>query len=98
MGQRWINYYTYNQEGRKLEHAYPSAIDMSGTPFDEVAQDLNVQLKTNDGLIDVMTYYDVASGTPGQLDETMVKQGSNGTPIKLTKMEYVSRTMGSGAS
>lgn len=95
----WITYYKYNSDGRLEETVNPSAIDMSGTPYNDSNDDLNVQIKSSAGLINVNTYVTATGSTDatGFLETQGVKQGSSGTAITVDKTEYTHRTIGSGA-
>ncbi|WP_146561198.1 RHS repeat domain-containing protein [Posidoniimonas corsicana] len=98
---RWIHYSEFSeQNGRVTLRAQPSAIDMSGAPYDEGFADLDVQLNESSGLINVTTYYDVntpgAGGAPGYAQFQQVKHGSAGSAINQSKLEYGGRTINSG--
>ena len=92
-GDRWITYKKFNSRGRVIEKVHPSAIDLSGTAYDESAVDLNVQIKSNEGLIELTTW----NTNSHKREYTKVKEGANGTPINLTKSVYVDFTTGSGS-
>ena len=56
-GDRWITYRKFNSQGKVLEKITPSAIDLAGSSYDDTALDLNVQIKPNKGLIELMTWH-----------------------------------------
>ncbi|NND96739.1 MAG: hypothetical protein HKN47_05350, partial [Pirellulaceae bacterium] len=100
---RWIHHFVYNDNGRRIETRPPSAIDMSGTPYDDSYDDLNVQVKANDGLIELTTYYTTTTatettggGVEDRVEQTRVQEGASGPPIDLTKTEYYIKQDGSG--
>jgi YD repeat-containing protein len=93
---RWIRYARFNDDGRVTERFSPSAIDMSGTPYNDSSATLNVQVNSSSGLVRATTYYGSGATAPGYPEYHQVKQGSNSTPIKLQKVEYEARTVGSG--
>ena len=106
---RWIEYYQYDDTiDEETLHAMPSAIDMSGTPYDPTQANLNVQLNAESGLLQITTYY--PSGTPdpildggtgsgsgavpGYVEYQQVQQGSGGTAINLSLQQYTTNTAG----
>lgn len=95
---RWIRYTHFNADARVDEQANPSAIDMSGTPYNDSFADLNVQLNASKGLIRITTYYGSTDTAPGYLNEKKVQQGSSGTAINLNKKEYNKRTVNGGTA
>ena len=61
----WITYRKYNADYRLAEQVHPSAIDMSGTPYNDSFDNLDCQIETGAGRIDVFTYYTTTNGTTG---------------------------------
>jgi len=92
--KRYIEYFKYNNDGRLIQHANPSAINLTGTPYNETSADLNVQLNASLGLIQLTTYYGPTATAPGYPELLQVKKGSSGTPINLSKTEYEKKTVG----
>ena len=107
-GDRWILYTRYNNDGRTIERAQPSAIDMNaaGGPYNPAFDNLDVQLNPDSGLIELTSYYadndpDPAAA-PGRPKLQQVKKGSAGTVangglVTTSKNEYELHTVGSGA-
>ena len=106
---RWINYVRFEDNvaspgnhskavGRVTHRYSPSAIDMTGTPYNDSNPTLGVQLNSSKGLVQVTTYYADNQTAPGYLEYQQVRQGTAGSPIKLRKVEYESHTVGSGAN
>jgi RHS repeat-associated protein len=89
----WITYIQYNHRGRVVEETMPSAIDMSGTAYDDAYDNLAVQREDHAGLIRLTTYYENndGGGAPGRVEYTKVKNGVEEPPVNLTKTEYVER-------
>jgi hypothetical protein len=104
---QWITYTKYDDDARVIERVQPSAIDMSGTPYNEAFDNLDVQIKTSNGLINVTTYYAKGdpdpAAAPGYPKLQQVKKGSGGTTgngglVTLSKTEYETHSIGSGAT
>jgi len=89
----WITYRKYNADYRLVQLVHPSAIDMESDPYyDPDEKDLDVKIKTDDGLIDIFTY-----NTHGYLELEGVQKGSaTDNAIDARKTEYDSETIGSG--
>lgn len=105
--KRWIDFYQYDNEGREVLHAQPSAINMSASMvYAQSSAGLNVQLRSSDGLIHLKTYYGssdpITSGgtgtgtgaAQGYQEYEQITRGSSGTPIKLRRLQYTSNTAG----
>jgi hypothetical protein len=88
---RWIEHQKFDSEGRVIQHAHPSAVTGT-TQF----ANLNVTLRTADGLIDVIDYYTTTGGVAakGYVQHEKIKRGSGGTEIKRRTFEYTSRSSG----
>ncbi|PHS02287.1 MAG: hypothetical protein COA78_21630 [Blastopirellula sp.] len=90
----WINYYLFDSNGRKIQHAHPAAI----ASYDDTQADLNVTLNASSGLIDVTDYYSTTTATastPGGVEGypqyRKVKEGTSGTEIKQAEITYFKR-------
>lgn len=92
----WYDYYHFDSRGRMDQHAKSSAV----ASFSDSLPGL-VTLKTTDGLLFVTEYYaDNATGTgeaPGYTKYQKRQQGSNGTPVIMTEMQYEKRTASDGS-
>lgn len=99
-GPQWIRYTQFNADGKIQLVAEPSAINISGTPYNQSVADLAVDLKDYDGLLNLITYYDTvtpgADGAPGYENERQVQHGELGAIVTTRKLEYTSRSVGSG--
>lgn len=98
--RQWCTYYEYDELGRLILQAEASAV----TGFDENRPDLvgkqpnstYVYLRNTDGLIRMTTYYasttatsTIAGGVKGWLEYKKIKQGIQGTEIKLSRVTYI---------
>ncbi len=101
---RWIHFTQYDPDTSYVTSQYsPSAINMSGTPYDDSAANLNVQINGSSGLINVTTYYSDTDTAPNYPKEQQVQHGSGGTVangglITINKLEYEAHSVGSGAT
>jgi RHS repeat-associated protein len=88
----WIEYRRYDGAGRLIEKANPSAVE----GYDESAADLNVTLQSNQGLIELTSYYSTTGGgaAKGYQESTSLKQGASGTPVLQSRTEYTSQSAG----
>ncbi len=89
---RWIEYRRYDEEGRRIERANPSAV----TGYDDSQADLGVALRSDDGLIQVRDYYTSSGGgaAKGRLRFRKIKRGSTGQEIKRAAFEYATHSAG----
>ena len=89
---RWIEYRRYDQEGRRIERANPSA----ATGYDDSQADLGVTLRSDAGLIQVREYYAGTGGgaAKGRLQFRKIKRGSAGQEIKRAAFEYATHSAG----
>jgi RHS repeat-associated protein len=92
--QQWDTYYQYDNAGRLIKEASPSAV--SG--YDDGQPSLNVSLNANSGLITNTDYYSsttatmtTAGGVAGYFKDTTIQQGRNGTPILQSSQQYLAR-------
>ena len=69
---------------------------MSGTPYNPNVDDLDVQLKTNDGLINITTYYSSTGDFRGFIEYEKVQKGTSTTAVNLSKMEYEAEKITTG--
>ena len=92
-GRRWIHAYKFNNQGRKIEKIYPSAIDLS-FELDETQPNLGLRVKPNEGLIEVTEWNEILQ----RVRSTAVKQGDMGTPVLQSELEYETRIVGTGTS
>jgi RHS repeat-associated protein len=86
-GDEWCEYEKFDDEGRVILRASPSAV----ASWDEDSS-LLVTLKSDAGFIRSFTYNADEETAPGYLAGEFVQQGSGGTPIAVTGYEYSSRT------
>jgi RHS repeat-associated protein len=105
--RQWCTYYEYDDDGRKILRAEPSAV--SG--YDENLSDLvgkqsggsYIYLKNEEGLIHLTTWYgtttatsSTAGGAEGYRESTSIKQGVQGTEIKTGLYTYFASDNTSG--
>jgi hypothetical protein len=64
-------------------------------PPDE-SNDLDVNVHTSAGRIDVTDWYSTTGSGAGRLESRAVKEGSSGTAVLLHKWVYTSHTAGTG--
>lgn len=97
---QWIIYNKFDSDGRLIERCSPEAIDMSGTPYNDSNLDLNVQVNSGSGRIDVIDWYSTtgSGAADGRRESCSIKEGSSGSLILVNKREYTSQTIGSGSS
>ncbi|MBS0206921.1 MAG: RHS repeat-associated core domain-containing protein [Planctomycetes bacterium] len=91
----WINAFNYDDQGRLLWQATPSAV----IGYDDAHSDLAINLRDHDGLISLTEYY-TASGSgaaEGYVASRKIQQGASGDPITLATVEYLAQTVGSTA-
>lgn len=96
--QSWATFYQYDDQGRLLLEANPSAI----TGYDENAPDLLVNqagnyeyLRDNEGLLTRYAYFaettageTTPGGVAGYLEEVTIQQGELGTPVPQKSLQY----------
>ena len=89
--QRWCHYYRYDEVGRTVLEALPSAVES----YDDTLPEL-VTLKENSGLLRLQAYYGRGEegGAPGRLHFQAVQKGSAGTAVKVKEWRYEARTIG----
>ncbi len=89
---KWIETRQYDSAGRLIERATPAAV----VSYDDTAADLDITLRTSDGLIHVTDHYTTtgSGAAAGYVQHEKIKKGSSGTPIKLRSYEYTSQTAG----
>jgi hypothetical protein len=101
--QSWISYYRYNDSGRLVLEASPSAvIGYDDSYSDLLHDDGDYEYLSNDsGLITVYDYYTSTTATEttagsvaGYQQSLSVQQGEEGTPILQSETEYFSRSCG----
>src|SRR5207249_44833 len=89
-GKKWYEYYQYDGSGRVTLQAFSSAI----ASVSEASPGL-VTLNTTSGLIRIFNYYTTTNlavgAVAGMLQYEKVKQGSNGTEIKVRELWYTSQ-------
>ncbi|WP_222435500.1 RHS repeat domain-containing protein [Allorhodopirellula solitaria] len=92
---QWLTADKYNDAGRLIETALPSSV----VSYDPDEADLGITLRSNEGLIKLRSYYSTTGGgaAAGYLKSTSLKQGSGGTPVIQSELEYTERT-GGGAT
>jgi RHS repeat-associated protein len=102
--QQWDTFYEYDNAGRPILKANPSAV----TGYDESDPDLlnNVNghyqyLQDNQGEIDLTDYYTTTTatettpgGAAGYVQDTKIEQGQLGTPILQTSTQYYAHSGG----
>jgi len=101
-GRDWITFNKYDNQGRRIETAQPSAV----TGYDETAPDLLHEqngsyqhLADSTGEIDLRDYYasttatgSTPGGVSGYLADDKVQVGQLGTPILLDSTQYLARS------
>lgn len=92
---QWIYYTKFDSDGRMIEQYTPAAIDMSGTPYDDSSDDLDVQINSSTGRINTTNWYSTtgSGAAAGYLESRGVKEGSSGTEILISKVEYGSQSV-----
>ncbi|GAA5142419.1 hypothetical protein GCM10023213_28340 [Prosthecobacter algae] len=94
--KQWCNYFHYNDEGRLDLRAWPSAVAGVVEP-DEENPNLVVNLKSNQGLIKIKTYYGMTNPTngavAGYLESEGVQKGEDGVYVMTRKVTYVTHTV-----
>jgi hypothetical protein len=104
-GAAWATYYRYDDSGRLIFQANPSALAAySASGYEQYLDLVNFgqtpsNINTDSGVIQITDY---ASGTTatatsagsvaGYLEDREVQQGSEGTPVVLEAMTYYART------
>jgi len=90
--QYWRDYYSYDGDGRLIQHANPSAV----IGYDDTAPGLDVDLRSDAGLIRVYSYYstDTAPAAFGYLEYEAIKEGTGGDEVLLRTYEYGSHSNG----
>ncbi len=95
--RRWYEYSEYSPDFRRVLFAHPSAVDSVTEPPGGIGN-LDVDLKEEEGLIELFDYYTTTNaGTgaaKGKLHTKSVQKGSNGTATLLLKRKYATRTVG----
>lgn len=95
----WHEYHKFDADGHEIVMAEPSAI----SSYNDSSADLNVALKTSEGLIHLTEYYPPASssssssdtgGPAGYKKAEKLQEGSNGTPILQKSWTYTSHSAG----
>ncbi len=88
----WCDYYSYNSDGRLVQHAEPSAV----ASYDDTQANLGVTLNSTSGLIHVYNYYttNTSPAALGYLHYEAVMNGTSNPEIKLRELEYGSATAG----
>lgn len=86
----WIDAYHYNDEGKLLWQASPSAV----IGYDDTHPNLAISLRSDAGLISLTEYYTTSGSgaAAGYVSANKIRQGSSGTPITLATYEYSSQT------
>lgn len=89
----WINAFHYDDHGRLLWHASPSAV----LGYDDSHPDLAIDLRSHDGLISVTDYYTTSGSgaAEGYVAARKIQQGASGDPVTLATLEYMAQTVGS---
>ncbi|ADG66878.1 AmoP [Planctopirus limnophila DSM 3776] len=88
----WITAYHYDTDHRVLWEASPSAV----LAYDDTAADLDIELKTDEGLISTTSYYTTtgSGAAAGFVSGKALQQGTAGDPVPQLSYEYTSRTAG----
>jgi len=95
-GEHWIDYHEYDEDNnREVLHAHPSAV----IGYDDEEADLDVQLRTNSGLLSRTEYYDETEATPTEpggvknyVKRRLVQEGIEGTAIPQSERKYFVRS------
>lgn len=95
-GQHWIDYHQYDEDNnREIRHAHPSAV----IGYDDEEADLDVQLRTNAGLLSLTEYYDETEATstePGgvknYVKRRLIQEGTAGDLVPQSERTYFARS------
>lgn len=90
--QRWISASHYDADAHIVWFANPSAV----IGYDDSSPTLDIELRSNDGLIEVTDYYATtgSGAAKGYVSVRKLKKGSSGTPVLQESREYTSQTAG----
>ena len=68
---------------------------MSGTPYNDTSDDLDVQINSSTGRINITNWYSTtgSGAAEGRLESNAIKEGSSGTEILISKVEYGSQSV-----
>jgi len=90
--QEWPRYTRFNDDNQPILFAYPSAV----AGYDEGEADLDIDLRTNAGLIELTEYYDTtgSGAAKGYVSARKIQNGTAATPVLLQSLEYSSQTAG----
>ena len=95
-----VTAYRFDERGRQIAVYHPSVFDADAGLYDQSQSDLELRLKTNDGLIEHTVYHAQTDETIGAVEHKVqsrqVQKGSAGTPIILSTTEYVLHKAGLG--
>jgi RHS repeat-associated protein len=102
--QDWATYYQFDNGGRVIFRAEPSAISGYDENYPALVDDDGGNLeyvRDSAGLVATFTYYastTATSSTPGgakgYLDSIAIRQGESGTSVPQSQQTYLSRTVG----
>ncbi|OYW24044.1 MAG: hypothetical protein B7Z55_02915 [Planctomycetales bacterium 12-60-4] len=95
-GNLWYTYMSYNAQGRLELRAKPSAVQ-SVTEPDGSSNTLTVVLKSDEGLVNVKTYYASTNPATGAvatyLESLGVRQGAEGDLLVAARQTYSTQTL-----
>jgi RHS repeat-associated protein len=91
-----ITAWQFDERGRKIITYTPTSFDPAQQPYNESALDLDLNIRDDQGLIELTNWYDETDPLTGaaanRIESTQVQKGRFGTPITLTRTEYVEHT------
>jgi len=95
----WYEYYQYDDDGRLILRAEPSAVSGYDEQYDDLLHwtgSAYEYLRDSDGLIHLYEYYTTtgSGAAAGYLKLESIKNGESGSEIKLREYEYASHTEG----
>ena len=103
--QQWDTYYRYDNAGRIIRQANPSAVNGFDDHFADLLHNVGGHyqyLNDHDGEITVTDYYPdplvptatetTPGGVDGYFEDTKIQQGQLGTPILQSSRQYLART------
>jgi hypothetical protein len=102
--QQWDTFYEYDNAGRSILKANPSAVTGYDASYPDLLNNVNghyQDLQDHQGEIDLIDYYAVTTatettpgGAAGYIQDTKLEQGQLGTPILQTANQYYAHSGG----
>jgi hypothetical protein len=100
-GSSWIDYYQYDNQGRMIAHADPSAVAGYNDSFADLVDKQQVGdygwLNANTGRVVGVDYYpNTNSVAPGYFEDSTLRQGWQGTSITQRSQSYIAHVASAG--